>query len=320
MDNRRGPVLGAHLSIAGGLERALADAAALGCECLQIFVKNQRQWRAPPLRKEQIATFRDMRNATRVSPVVAHASYLLNLASPHDRVRQQSIDAIIDELQRCEALGVDYLVFHPGAHMTPVATKPRSDEATKGNAETQKHRNAEMGFMEAATLAGIERISSALDDVHRRCAGFGTMILLETTAGQGTAIGWRFEHLRGILDRVAEADRLGVCLDTCHLFAAGYDFRTAEGYGAMVQELDRVIGVARVRCIHMNDSKRELGSRVDRHEHIGKGKIGKAGFSHFLNDVRFAGVPMILETPKGVDGRGTNFDRVNLRRLRVLIA
>jgi deoxyribonuclease-4 len=145
------------------------------------------------------------------------------------------------------------------------------------------------------------------------------MILLETTAGQGTAIGWRFEHIRGILDRVAYADRLGVCLDTCHLFAAGYDFRTVEGYGALVQELDCVIGVARVKCIHMNDSKRELGSRVDRHEHIGKGKIGKAGFSHFLNDARFAGVPMILETPKGVDGRGTDLDKVNLKRLREMI-
>ena len=146
------------------------------------------------------------------------------------------------------------------------------------------------------------------------------MILLETTAGQGTAIGWQFEHIRGILGRVAEANRLGVCLDTCHLFAAGYDFRTPEGYGAIMQELDRVIGVACVRCIHMNDSKRELGSRVDRHEHIGKGKIGKTGFSHFINDPRFAGVPMILETPKGVDGRGTDLDKVNLKRLRALIA
>lgn len=174
--------------------------------------------------------------------------------------------------------------------------------------------------MESSAVAtGIERIVRSLDDVHRRCAGFRTMILLESTAGQGTSIGWRFEHLRGILDRVAEADRLGVCLDTCHLFVAGYDFRTAEGYGAMMQELDRIIGLARVRCIHMNDSKRELGCRVDRHEHIGKGKIGKSGFSHFLNDLRFAGVPMILETPKGHTTHGTDFDILNLRRLRSLL-
>jgi len=299
---RCGPILGAHLSVAGGLERALADAAALGCECVQIFVKNQRQWRAPPLREEQITRFRAARNATLVAPVVAHASYLLNLASPDDRVRQRSSDAMIDELQRCEALGVDYLVFHPGAHM--------NDECRMSNEEWR---------MTAGESAGIKRIAMALEEVHRRCAGFRTMILLETTAGQGTAIGWRFEHIRGILDRVSEADRLGVCLDTCHLFAAGYDFRTAEGYGAVMQELERVIGVARVRCTHMNDSKRELGCRVDRHEHIGKGKIGKAGFAHFLNEPRFAGVPMILETPKGTDGRGTDLDRVNLKRLRALV-
>jgi len=170
-----------------------------------------------------------------------------------------------------------------------------------------------------AIAAGIERIARSLDEVHRRCAGFRTLILLETTAGQETAIGWRFEHIRGILDRVAAANRLGVCLDTCHLFAAGYDFRMAEGYAVIMQELDRIIGVARVRCIHMNDSKRELGSRVDRHEHIGKGKIGKSGFANFLNDPRFGGVPIILETPKGVDGRGRDLDKVNLKRLRQMI-
>jgi len=145
------------------------------------------------------------------------------------------------------------------------------------------------------------------------------MILLESTAGQGTSIGWRFEQLRGILDRVEAPDRVGVCLDTCHLFAAGYDFRTPDAYAAMMDEMDRVIGLARVRCIHMNDSKRELGSRVDRHEHIGKGKIGKSGFANFINDPRFAGVPMILETPKGTDGRGMDLDKVNLKRLRALI-
>jgi len=335
--------------VAGGLELALADAEALGCECVQIFVKNQRQWRAPPLRREQIERFRDARNATSVSPVVAHASYLLNLASPDDLVRQRSRDAMIDELQRCETLGVDYLVFHPGAHLNKT---PKSRNA-KTNTQSRDRKGADGGLPIAnfqlpielpyasepqalvrclgpslalrvriesdAVLAGIERVARSLDEVHRRCAGFRTMILLESTAGQGTSIGWRFEHLRGILDRVAEADRLGVCLDTCHLFAAGYDFRTAEGYSAMMQEMVHVIGVAHAKCIHMNDSKRELGSHVDRHEHIGKGKIGKAGFSHFLNDPRFAGVPMILETPKGVDGRGVNLDRINLQRLRSFI-
>jgi deoxyribonuclease-4 len=290
------------------------DAAELGCGCVQIFVKNQRQWGAAPLGEEQIVRFRTAQSATNVTPIVAHASYLLNLASPDEQVRRRSIEAMNDELQRCEALGVRYLVFHPGAHLE--GTKAQRQGGSEGNAKTQKHKNAETRVGDDATLAGIERIAKALDDVHRRCAGFRTMILLESTAGQGTSIGWRFEQLRGILDRVAESDRLGVCLDTCHLFAAGYDFRTAEGYASMMKELDRVIGLARVKCIHMNDSKRELGSRVDRHEHIGKGKIGESGFSHFLNDPRFAGVPMILETPKGVDGRGVSFDRLNLRRLR----
>jgi len=307
-----GLILGSHLSVAGGLERALTEAAALGCDCVQIFVKNQRQWRAAPLSEEQITRFRAAQSATHVAPVVAHASYLLNLASPDEPARQRSIDALTDELQRCEALGVAYLVFHPGAHLNV--------EDRIQSRDSNQYRDREEAGTSPAMLAGIERIAMSLDEVHRRCAGFRAMILLETTAGQGTSIGWRFEQLRGVLDRVKAPDQLGVCLDTCHLFAAGYDFRTPETYAAMTDELDRIIGLARVRCIHMNDSKRELGSRVDRHEHIGKGKIGKCGFAHFLNDPRFAGVPMILETPKGIDGRGTNLDRVNLRRLRSLPA
>lgn len=299
---RGGPVLGAHLSVAGGLECAITNAAALGCECVQIFVKNQRQWRAPPLGMDQIARFRAAQSATGVAPIVAHASYLLNLASPDDRVRLRSVEALTDELQRCDAVGVAYVVLHPGAHLN--------------NAECGM-ANAEKGIT-AAEQAGIERIALSLDEVHRRCAGFRTMILLETTAGQGTSIGWRFEQLRAILDGVRERDRVGICLDSCHLFAAGYDFRSPEAYAATIGELDRAIGLAHVKCIHMNDSKRELGSRVDRHEHIGKGRIGKNGFAHFINDPRFAGVPMILETPKGVDGRGTDLDKVNLKRLRAL--
>lgn len=173
--------------------------------------------------------------------------------------------------------------------------------------------------IDKATLAGIERIAGSLDEVHRRCAGYRTMILLETTAGQGTAIGWHFGQLADILERVRESERLGVCLDTCHLFAAGYDFRTTEGYVAMIDELDHTVGISRVHCIHTNDSKRELGSRVDRHEHIGKGKIGKAGFAHFVNDPRFVEIPFILETRKGTDGRGTDLDKINLKRLRSLI-
>ena len=212
------PILGTHLSVAGGLELALVETAALGCQCVQIFVKNQRQWQAPPLTREQIERFKDMLNATCVAPVVAHASYLLNLASPDDRARQRSRDAMIDELERCEALGVDYLVFHPGAHMHGEGTKALRHGGTEENNDMQSEPQAPARGLDPSlalrvridsdvVLAGIERIAKALDEVHRRCAGVRTMILLETTAGQGTAIGWRFEHIRGILDRVSEVDQ-----------------------------------------------------------------------------------------------------------------
>lgn len=288
MDELR-PPLGAHLSVAGGLENAFASARKAGCDCLQIFVKNQRQWQAPRLREEQIAAYKHAQRETGLEPVVAHASYLLNLASPDATMRERSIKAMIDELQRCEALGVSGLIFHPGAHLSDT--------------------------MEA----GVKRVARSLDEVHRTCRGFRTRILLETTAGQGSTIGYRFEQLAAILNATTAPDRLGVCLDTCHLFAAGYDFRKPEGYAAMMAELDSHVGVTNVYCVHTNDSKRECGSRVDRHEHIGKGKIGQQGFAHFLNDPRWRHVPFILETPKGKDGRGSDLDRVNLKRLRGLM-
>ncbi|MFH1268018.1 MAG: deoxyribonuclease IV [Planctomycetota bacterium] len=283
------PRFGAHLSVAGGLEKACHAGASLGCDCLQVFVKNQRQWSAGPLSREHIRAFRQAREAAGITPIVAHGSYLLNLASPVPRTRSRSIKAMLDELKRCEALGIDHLVIHPGARMGDTLE------------------------------AGIVRIARALDQVLSGCPAGRTMILLETTAGQGSSIGHRFEHLEAILDSAGHPDRLGVCLDTCHLFAAGYDFRDRDGYRAMIDELDRTITLPRVRCIHMNDSKRACGSRVDRHEHIGKGKIGKPGLAHFVNDLRFAGIPMILETPKGKDGRGTDLDKVNLKRLRGLV-
>ncbi len=283
------PRFGAHMSIASGFENAFTAGVDVGCECIQIFVKNQRQWRAPPLLDGQIASFMAAQRETGLAPVVAHASYLLNLASPDEAKRERSVDAMVDELERCEALGISSLIFHPGASLS----------------DTLK--------------AGVNRVARSLNEVHRRCAGYRTTILLETTAGQGSTIGHRFEQLGAIRHRVNEPQRLGICLDTCHLFAAGYDFRSVEGYAIMIAELDSVIGVPSVRCIHMNDSRREAGSRIDRHEHIGKGKIGKAGFAHFVNDKRFKHVPMILETPKGKDGRGTNLDKVNLKRLRSLI-
>jgi len=284
---------GSHLSVAGGLENAIGEALRLQCDCVQIFVKNQRRWRAAKLSDDAVMRFKDAVRAAPslgVHPIVAHASYLLNLASPDSETRTRSIEAMIDEVERCEALGVSSLVFHPGAHRT--------------------------GTLEE----GIAHVATSLDEVHQACPGFRTTILLESTAGQGSAIGWQFSQLAAILDRVSEPDRLGVCLDTCHLFAAGYDIRTAGAYATTMDELHRTVGSDRVKCIHVNDSKRELASRVDRHEHIGKGRIGKPAFAHLINDPRFFGVPMILETPKGKDGRGVDFDKTNLRRLRAMIS
>lgn len=276
------------MSVAGGLENAVTAAVKAGCDCLQIFVKNQRQWAGPPLKNDQIKRFQAVLRDRGVRPVIAHASYLLNLASPDNSIRKKSTGAMIDELRRCEKLGISGLVFHPGAHM--------GDRLE----------------------AGIKRIAKSLDQVHQACDGYACRILLETTAGQGTAIGYRFEQIADIIAATRAPDRLGVCLDTCHLFAAGYDFRKQDGYATMIDELDSAIGVATVRCIHVNDSKRECGSRVDRHEHIGKGKISKSGFAHFVNDPRWQDTSMILETPKGKDGRGSDLDKVNLKRLRSL--
>ncbi len=277
------------MSIAGGLENAFLAGVEVGCQCLQIFVKNQRQWQAPPLTDDQIATFRSTQQRTGLSPVVAHASYLLNLASPEKDKRQRSVTAMIDELRRCEALGVNGLIFHPGA------------------------------YMDSNIKDGIACIAQSLNSVIEETLGYKSLILLETTAGQGTAIGYRFEHISDIIGRTQSPERLGVCLDTCHLFTAGYDFRNKEDYEAMIENMDSAFGLRNIHCVHTNDSKRELGSRVDRHEHIGKGKIGKSGFAHFLNDPRFTHIPFILETAKGKDGRGTDMDRVNLKRLRSLI-
>lgn len=288
--SRPGPRLGAHLSIAGGLETSFDRALAVGAECLQIFVKNQRQWRAPPLTEEQIRRFRAAQRTSGVRPVIAHATYLLNLAATNPAIRQLSIDTMSLELQRCEALSLIGLVFHPGA------------------------------YLDATLEGGISLIARGIDEVHARCPGFRAKLVLESTAGQGTAIGSRFEQLAAIIDQTCEPDRLGVCLDTCHLLVAGYDIRHADGYAAMMDELKRHLGLSTVKCIHMNDSKRELGSCVDRQEHIGKGCIGKEGFRLFVNDPGWRKVPMILETPKGVDGRGRDLDRMNLQRLKRLVA
>lgn len=277
------------MSVAGGLHNAFDAGVKAGCDCLQIFVKNQRQWSARPLDQAAIAEYREAAERTGLWPVVAHASYLLNLASPEKANRKKSEDALVDELTRSAQLGVDMVVFHPGAHMGD------------------------------GVEAGIERIAASIDAVADRVDIGAVRLLLETTAGQGSAIGFELGHLKGIIDAAKQGDWLGVCVDTCHIFAAGYDIRSGDGYESFVAELIELSLLDRVHCLHVNDSMKDCGSRVDRHDHIGRGKIGKAGFEHLVNDKRLQHVPRILETPKGVDGRGTDLDRVNLKRLRAMV-
>ncbi len=277
-------ILGSHLSISGGLHRALEAADGYGFDCVAMFVRNQRQWRSSPLSDEAIATFVEVRRKSGIGPVVAHGSYLVNLAGKTD-VRRKSIAAMRDEIDRCERLGIEYLVFHPGSH-------EQADE-------------------------GIGLIAEALNEIVTDRSG-PTKILLETTAGQGNYIGHTFEQLADILARLEVAERFGVCLDTCHIFAAGYDIRTPEAYRKTMDEFDRIIGLERLPAIHLNDSVRDLGSRVDRHTHIGLGKIGLAAFAEIVNDPRLADLPMILETPKGTDDAGRDWDEFNAGTLRAL--
>jgi deoxyribonuclease-4 len=276
------------MSIAGGCDRAVWSAHELKCETVQLFTKNNNQWQAQPLSADHAAAFRAALAQTAVTEPIAHTSYLINLGSPDDCLWEKSIGALTIEVERCQVLGIADLVVHPGAHM--------------GNGER----------------AGLARIAKALDEVHRRTAGANVTIALETTAGQGTSLGHRFEHLRAILHRVAHPERLGVCGDTCHIFAAGYSLNSPEEYDETIDRLDRCVGLGRVRAWHLNDSQRECGSRVDRHAAIGSGRMGLEPFRHLVNDSRFRGLPMILETPKGVE-RGKDLDRRNLRTLRRLV-
>ncbi len=281
---------GAHLSIAGGIHKALVSAEDLGCDCLQVFVKNQQQWSAPPRDPGEIERWRRTWRRSRLRPVVAHATYLINLASPDRDLWRRSVEAFAEEILRCAALRIGELVIHPGSH--------------RG----------------AGIAAGLDRVVEAINRCCERTADTRVRVLLETTSGQGHSVGSRFEELGEILDRVALPRRLGVCLDTCHVFAAGYELRTSDGYAQTLAELARHVGLRRVRCLHVNDSKTPLGSKVDRHEHIGRGKLGLRAFRHLVNDRRLARVPRILETPKGQDARGRDLDRVNLARLRKLVA
>jgi deoxyribonuclease IV len=280
---------GAHMSIAGGYERALLAAHALGCQTVQLFTKNNNQWSAPRISEDQSALFRKTREETGIVDPVAHTSYLINLASPDDVLWKKSIEAMVHEVQRCRQLGIADLVVHPGAHT--------------GSGEQ----------------AGLWRVARALDQIRDRTGELGVTIDLETTAGQGTTIGHRFEHLQAILELVADSRGLGICLDSCHIFAAGYSLETPERYDEVIERLKQTVGIDRLRVWHLNDSCRECGSRVDRHAGIGTGRMGLEPFRSIVKDPRFRHLPMILETPKGKKD-GEELDARNLRILRQLAA
>ena len=283
------PLLGAHMSVAGGIYKAAEDSAAHQCQTVQVFTKNASQWKGKPLTQEDIDNFRRAAKKADLKHNLSHNSYLINLASPDDEMFAKSIEAFVDEMQRAEQLELDYLVAHPGSHL------------------------------KTGEEAGISRIANGLDEIHRRCPDFKVMILLEITAGQGTNLGCKFEHMAGILKLVKHAEKLGICFDTCHAFAAGYPLFPKADYDATWQEFDTLIGIKKLKAFHLNDSKKGLGSRVDRHEHIGKGALGLEPFRLILNDPRFASLPMVLETPKE-EGDNHDMDGVNLTVLRNLIS
>ena len=276
------------MSIAGGLDRAPLRGRQVGCDTIQVFTKSNRQWRAKRLSDREVQAFRANLKATGIGPVVAHDCYLVNLAAARPSLWKKSVAAFREEMDRAGRLGIPYLVTHPGSH------------AGAGEAE------------------GIRRVGEALNVLHAALPRHGgVQILLETTAGQGSSLGYRFEQLAAILDQVERADRVGICLDTCHVFAAGYDLRTTDGYRKTMRELDACLGLHRLKAIHLNDSLQGPGSRVDRHAHIGDGRLGLEPFRCLLNDPALRGIPMILETPK--DDDFVRADRRNLARLRRLL-
>ena len=279
-------MFGDNMSIAGGLYKALERGGKINCRTIQIFTKNNNQWKAKKIPDKELLRFHSFYNKSRISPVVAHDSYLINLASPDPVLHRKSIDAFFIEMERCEKLGNSYLVFHPGAHV--------------GSGEK----------------AGLKKIAQSINLLLKKGKGFKVSLLLETTAGQGTTLGYKFDHLAEIIKMVRQKKSIGVCVDTCHIFAAGYDITTPKGYKKTFETFNKMIGLDKLKVIHLNDSRKELGSRVDRHEHIGKGFLGLKPFQFLVNDKRFVDIPKILETPKGPDLKE---DVENLKVLKGLI-
>jgi deoxyribonuclease-4 len=278
-------LVGAHMSVSGGLSTAFERAKSIGINTMQIFTKNQNRWVQKPASPEDIAAWQQAQTESGIEPIISHAAYLINLGTPDDALWEKSINALADELTRAEQLGLMGVVFHPGAHM--------------GSGEE----------------AGVARIVEGINRAHAATPGYHTLTLVENTAGQGTTLGYTFEQLAAILNGVAKPERVAVCFDTCHALAAGYEIRTPEGYAETMAQFDRLIGLDRLRSFHFNDSKKGLGSRVDRHDHIGAGELGLPPFGFILNDERFVKAPKILETPKSED---MHEDVENLRRLREL--
>lgn len=282
-------ILGSHVSAAGGLHKAVERALEVGCECIQIFTKNNNQWRAKTLTDKDVSAWLDAMEASTLTHPIAHASYLINLASPKEDLFQKSIDALVIELERGNQLQLEGLVVHPGA------------------------------FTESSEEEGLNRIVDAVCEALGRVDQGTCRLLLENTAGQGSCLGHTVEQLARMIDGIDGGDRIGICLDTCHAFAAGYEINTKAGFKAMRKEIDDLLPKKSIRALHLNDSKKPLGSRVDRHEHIGQGEIGLEGFRLVLHDPVLGKLPGYLETEKGTDeASGEDWDVINLRTLRGL--
>ncbi|MBI4208620.1 MAG: deoxyribonuclease IV [Deltaproteobacteria bacterium] len=292
-------LLGAHESIAGGFDKALERGIEDGCEGIQIFTKSNNQWKSKPIAREEAEQFQEAFKKSKFSYLMTHDSYLINLGASDPDAYSKSRAAFADELQRCDQLGIPYLVMHPGSHL--------------GEGEAK----------------AIERIAGAITEIFDSTEVASVTVLIESAAGQGSNVGYRFEHLSDLIERIEPKKQIGVCMDTCHVFAAGYDFRTKQGYEKMIEEFDRIVGVPWIKAFHVNDSKKDLGSRVDRHEQIGEGFIGSEPFRFFLQDRRFKDTPAVLETPpdkepgnkpgKKPDKKEDRAYKKNLQRLRDLL-
>lgn len=279
--------LGAHMSISGGLHKAIERAVTSGCGTLQLFTRSSNQWKGKPVSDSDAALFRRSFAESGLHDIISHDIYLINLAAPPGDTRDKSLAAFADEMATCARLGINKIVMHPGSHTTDTPE------------------------------AGLQRVIEAFDQLFREVPQYEGLVLLETTAGQGTNLGRTFEELQTIINGSNCPDRFGICFDTCHTFAAGYNTATREGYDDVMAQFDRLLGIERLHCFHFNDSKKGLGSRVDRHEHIGQGSLGLEPFRFIMNDPRFITIPKILETPKGDDDA---MDQTNLALLRSLVA